>query len=145
MRIPTSGTLRQLLLLWESLTVRRLLFNRFVAILVVAIVLSSGVQAYASLNSDGHVHGRVVDQDGDPVANATVYIQRVNIRNQLGRVNVTTNETGYYEFTNQTRLLEFRIYAVKDGVGKSKVTRHHLYFRGQNVKIDIQIRGQEDE
>lgn len=128
-------------MLLESLTLRRLLVNRFAIVVVVALLLTGSVQAYADMNNEGHISGRVVDDDGDPVAGATVYIQRVNIRNQLGRINTTTDENGYYEFTNQTRLLEFRLEAMKEGVGSSGVSRHHLYFRGQNSQITIVIRG----
>jgi membrane protease subunit (stomatin/prohibitin family) len=108
------------------------------------LLLTGSVQAYADMNNEGNVSGRVVDENGDPVAGATVHIQRVNIRNQLGRVNTTTDENGYYEFTNQTMLLEFRIQAVKEGVGSSPVTRHHLYFRGQNSQITIVIQSDAD-
>jgi hypothetical protein len=144
MRQQLFDTLRQLRMLLGSLTLRRLLLNRFTIVIVVALLLTGSVQAYADMNNDGNVSGRVVDEDGDPVAGATVYIQRVNIRNQLGRVNTTTDENGYYEFTNQTRLLEFRIQAEKDGVGSSPVTRHHLYFRGQNSQITIVIQSDAD-
>lgn len=140
-----TDTVRQLWLLLESLTLRRLLFNRFTVVIVAALLLTGSVQAYADMNNEGHVTGRVVDEDGDPVPGATVYIQRVNVRNQLGRINTTTDENGYFEFTNQTRLLEYRIEAVKEGVGSSGVTRHHLYFRGQNTNLTIVIRGDVDE
>lgn len=140
MREQLYNTVRQLLLLIESLTLRKLLLNRFTVVIVTFLLLAGAVQGFAAANDQGTVTGRVVDEDGDPVANATVYIERVNIRNQLGKVNTTTDADGYYEFTNQTRLLEFRIHAVKEGVGSSEVTRHHLYFRGQNTEIDIVIR-----
>lgn len=130
---------RQLLMLLESLTLRRLLVNRFMLVIVCVALITGSVGAYAGANDDGHISGRVVDTDGDPVANATVYLQRVNIRNQLGRVNTTTDENGYFEFTGQTKTLEFRMHAVKDGLGSSKTTRHHLYFRGQNTQITIVI------
>lgn len=130
---------RQLLMLLESLTLRRLLLNRFTLVIVCALLLTGSVGAYAQANNDGQISGRVVDADGDPVANATVYLQRVNIRNQLGRVNTTTDENGYFEFTDQTRTLEFRMHAVKEGLGSSKTTRHHLYFRGQNTQVTIVI------
>lgn len=138
------NTVRQLFMLRESMTLRKLLLNRFAIVIIVALLLTGSVQAYAETHNEGHLSGRVVDQDGDPVANATVYLQRVNVRNQLGRINTTTNENGYYEFTNQTQLLEFRLEAVKEGVGSSRVTRHHLYFRGQNEQITIVIRGDVD-
>jgi hypothetical protein len=140
MRDQLFDTLRQLLLLVESLTLRKLLLNRFTIVIVAFLLLAGSVQAYAAANNQGTVTGRVVDTNGDPVADATVFIERVNIRNQLGKVNTTTDADGYYEFTNQTRLLEFRIQAVKEGVGESRVTRHHLYFRGQNTDITIVVR-----
>lgn len=130
---------RQLLMLLESLTLRRLLLNRFTLVIVCVALITGSVGAYAQANDDGQISGRVVDSDGDPVAGATVYIQRVNIRNQLGRVNTTTDENGYFEFTGQTETLEFRIRAVKEGLGTSKTTRNHLYFRGQNTHIEVII------
>lgn len=139
MRDQLFATIRQLGLLIESLTLRQVLFNRFTVVIVVFLLAAGSVQAYADANNQGHIQGQVVDGDGNPVANATVQIERVNIRNQLGRINTTTDTDGTFEFTNQTRLLEFRVWAEKEGVGRSQVERKHLYFRGQNTEFVIVI------
>lgn len=138
MKIPTI--IRQFMVIGESLSLRQLVLNRFVGIIVILLLATAATQGYAQTNDDGHVSGRVVDENGDPVANATITIERVNIRNQLGKMRTTTDANGYYEFTGKTQLLEFRTQAVKDGVGSSVVERHHLYFRGQNTNINLVIR-----
>lgn len=137
MKLPT--TIRQFKVIGESLSLRQLLLNRFVGVVIVLLLATAAAQGYAQTNDDGHVTGQVVDENGDPVANATVTIERVNIRSQLGKMRTTTDVDGYYEFTGKTKLLEFRIQAAKDGVGSSTVERHHLYFRGQNANFDLVI------
>lgn len=139
MRKQIKDTVRQLRQLLRMITLRRLLVNRFVMVAVAALLLTVSVQGYVAANNEGKITGQVVDEDGDPVANATVYIQEVNIRNQAGATKTTTDTNGYYEFTNQTELLEFRIWAVKENGGQSPQTRHHLYFRGQSTTIQIVI------
>lgn len=139
MRDQLYATIRQLGMLIESLTLRQVLLNRFTVVMLVCLLMTGSVQAYAAANNEGHVRGQVVDSNGEPVENATVYIERVNIRNQLGRINTTTDSDGSFEFTNQTKLLEFRIWAIAEDGGRSVVQREHLYFRGQNTEVVIVV------
>lgn len=138
MKDQISNTVRQIKILFGALTLRDLLVNRLAFVIVVVLLITGSVQGYASMNADGNISGQVTDADGEPVAGADVVLQRLNIRNQLGRVNTTTDENGYYEFTGQTELLEFRITVTKEGY-ESTVIRHHLYFKGQNNQIDVTI------
>lgn len=135
MKDQLYATLRQLVMLFESLTIHRLLINRFVLVIVLMLAITGVVQGYMSMNDNGHIQGQVVDENGDPVAGAEVTIERMNIRNQFEGANTTTDENGYYEFTDQTTLLEFRIRVTKDEA--TVVERHHLYFRGQDKEINL--------
>jgi len=138
MKDSVSNTARQIKLLFGSFTLRDLLTNRLVIVIVLVLVVSGSVQALTSMNDDGNISGQVMNADGEPVAGANVVIQGLNIRSQTGGANTTTNENGYYEFTNQTDVLEFRLSVTKEGY-KSTEIRHHLYFKGQNERIDVTL------
>ena len=138
MKDSIFSTLRQIRLLFGSLSLRDLLVNRLVLVIVVTLVVTGSVQVFASANNDGHFSGQVTNAAGEPVADATVVIQGLNIRSQTGRENTTTDENVYYEFPNQTDLLEFRIIVTKEGY-ESTVIRYHLYFKGQNDQIDVTL------
>lgn len=136
MRESISKTARQIKLLFGSFTLRDLLTNRIVLVIILALVISGSVQAFASMNNDGNISGYVTNTDGEPVAGANVVIQKLTIRSQAGGVNTTTNESGYYEFTNQTDVLEFRLSVTKEGYESTEI-RRHLYFKGQNQQINV--------
>jgi hypothetical protein len=128
-------TLRQLALLFEALTVRQLLFNRFLLLVVFALALSGSAQLYVSMNDSGIIEGQVVDQNDEPIEGARVTVQELGIRNQYDGDTTTTDENGYYKFTGQTQLLEFRVRVTTEDA--RAVERHHLYFQGQNTEINV--------
>ncbi|MDR9431813.1 MAG: carboxypeptidase-like regulatory domain-containing protein [Natronomonas sp.] len=135
MKKQVYTTLRQIALLFEALTVRQLLFNRFVILVVFALALSGSAQVYVSMNDSGTIEGQVVDQNGEPVEGAQVTVQELGIRNQYDGDTTTTDENGYYKFTGQTQLLEFRVRVTTEDA--QTVERHHLYFQGQNTDINV--------
>ena len=123
----------------ETITLRRLPLNRFV-ILAVLLVAVNGlvIQPYTATRSDGRIEGTVVDADGEPVEGATVSIQKMKLKTQRPYVSTNTSANGQFRFTGKTTYIEFRIYAKREGVGRSAVKNVHLYFRGQN-KGDIRL------
>lgn len=138
MKDSIFSTLRQIRLLFGVLSLRGLLANRLVLIIVVTLVVTGSVQAFASANNDGHISGQVTNAAGEPVADAKVVIQGLNIRSKTGSVNTTTDANGYYEITDQTDILEFRLRVSKEGY-ETVVIRHHLYFKGQNTDLDVTL------
>ncbi|WP_254533998.1 carboxypeptidase-like regulatory domain-containing protein [Natrinema gelatinilyticum] len=141
MKEALYNTLRQIALLFEAVTVRRLLFNRFVLVIVLTLALTGAVQGYAAMNSDGTIQGQVVNENGEPIAGAEVSIQQLGIRNQYEGNSTTTDENGRFEFTGQENLLEFRIRVTTEDA--ATVERHHLYFRGQNREINFVLQTEE--
>jgi len=137
MKVPP--TVRQLaLLISESVGWRALLLNRFTVVLLLLVASFAGLSGYTETNDDGHFYGRVVDDTGEPVADARVVVRRVQLKTSEVQYSTTTDKDGYYEFENKTRILEYRITASKEGVGL--VREHvHLYFRGQNNRVDLVI------
>lgn len=122
----------------EVTTWRRLLFNRFTMIAIMVLVASSSVGAYVGQNNDGHIHGKVVSQDGEPVVGATVELRNIPLQGVVKTDATETNENGEFEFTDKTQLLEYRLAVIVDGEPVF-VERNHLYFKGQNTYHDITV------
>lgn len=138
MKLPK--TLRQLaLLVRNTVTLRKLIFNRFVILVIVLLLANFAlVQPHVTANNGGQMSGTVVDESGDPIENATVYIQKLALKNQDPYESTTTGSDGQFTFTDKPDYIEFRIYAETRNGQQSEVQQHHLYFRGQN-KMDLEI------
>lgn len=140
MKIPIPAAIRQLaLLVREVVSIRQLLLNRFTLVLLCLILIVGGVQGYVNTNNDGRISGTVVDADGDPVPNANVTMQEITAESVGSEQTVQTDENGQFVFRDQTDILEFRIVASKPELGTSSERRVHLYFRGQNTQLTLQI------
>jgi len=138
MKLPK--TLQQIaLLVRETVTLRKLFLNRFV-LLAALLVLANFVivQPHVAANNDGRISGTVVDESGEPIENATVYIQKLELKSQNPYETTTTGNDGQFVYTNKTDYIEFRIYAETENGQQSEVQQHHLYYRGQN-KDNIKI------
>lgn len=120
----------------ETVSVRRLLVNRFTVLIAIVLVASIAVQGYVAVNDDGHVTGQVVDGSGDPVTNATVTLSPQTIAGVPTSESTTTDENGEFAFRDES-LLEFTIQAHHEEHGESETHRRHLYFRGQNVEVEL--------
>jgi hypothetical protein len=137
-RLPVPRTVRQFwLLARETLSLRLLLLNRFVLILLLVVAASAGATAYAEANDEGTIEGTVVDSDGDPVANATVVLEKVNLKNKLVKQTQTTDADGQFRFTDAS-VLEFRIYARVDGQ-RTEIRRMHLLYPSQPKELTIVV------
>lgn len=140
-RLPPS--VRQLGLLFRQYAdIRFLLFNRFFAVLVGILLVSGGTLGYTSFNDDARVYGTVTDTDGEPVANATVELVELDVGTVPDPQRTKTDEDGKFVFSNQSDLLEFRIYATIGG--RESETKHmHLYYKSQSKRIELTITGTE--
>lgn len=141
MKLPLSTSVRQLsLLVRETITLRKLLLNRITFVLMAVLLLAGGSQAYIATNDDGRISGTVVGPDGEPVPNASVTMRPIGSET-VGSADTTyTNEDGEFVFRNKTRVLQFSISASNTRVGESEERRIHLYFRGQNTDVTLEIR-----
>ncbi|MFC6825222.1 carboxypeptidase-like regulatory domain-containing protein [Halopelagius fulvigenes] len=125
-------------LITEMITWRRLLFNRFTILAAVIVIASIGAVAYVDTNDDGHVQGRVVDSNGNPVQNATVTLREIPLEGVVKSSTTKTDAEGRFEFVDKTNLLEYRIKISVDGEVVAS-EHHHLYFKGENQELEIQI------
>lgn len=144
MWLPSS--VRQLwLLVTEWITLRRLLLNRFMLLLLVVVAFTVAGQAYMQTNDDNRIDGQVLDADGDPVSNATVVLSAISLRGVPTRVTTRTNAEGEFVFPNYNErgqaTLEFRIWATTpDGVSSQKY-RYHVDFPRQSKTVVIRLSG----
>lgn len=144
MWLPTS--VRQLALLaGEWLSLRKLLLNRFVLILVVVAAFTVGGQAYIQANDGNRIDGKVVDADGDPVENATVVMSALSLRGVPSRETTRTNADGEFAFPNYNErgqaTLEFRIWAIAPDGTESPKDRHHVDFPRQSRYVVVTFDG----
>lgn len=129
-RLP--DTLRQMYLLVATLFDWRTIFlNRLMITLLVVLVLSGGAYAYVDMNNDGHIEGVVVDENGEPVENATVEIGRIDLKGVVHDEKIKTDENGRFQYQD-SELLEYRLVAYHEDVGRSDANTHHLLYKGQN-------------
>lgn len=134
-----SPPVRQLgLLLRQYADVRVLLFNRFMAVLIGLLLLSGGAMAYTSVNDGARIYGTVTDANGNPVANATVVLEKLDVGTIPDQRKAKTDADGQFVFTDQSDLLEFRIHATING-SKSETKHVHLYYKSQSKRIDLTI------
>jgi hypothetical protein len=137
-------TARQLVLLArEWLSVRALLFNRFAVVVVVVLASTVAGVAYVEANDGNRIDGRVVDADGDPVANATVVLSVISLRGVPTRETTRTDADGTFAFPDYNErgqaTLEFRIWATGPDGAESPKYRHHLDFPRQSRSIVVTL------
>lgn len=146
MKLPLPLAVRQLALLArETLTPRQLLFNRFTLLLAVLLLLGVGMQGYIAANDDGRISGTVIGPDEEPVANANVTMRPIGSETVGSSQTTHTNDAGQFVFRNQTQVLEFSISARKSGIGRFQERRIHLYFRGQNTDVTLELTNTTDD
>ncbi len=114
---------------WKSL-----LLNRF-SLTVGVLVLGAGLwNAYVSVNDDGRISGRVVDQTGQPVVGATVALSRKTVSSVDSVAETQTGSSGEFSFVDhgQYALL---LSATKADAEAPRRT-YQLWFRNQNLVLD---------
>jgi hypothetical protein len=110
--------------------------NRKIILLALIVAVSIGIWlVYVNTHDDGIVEGRVVNQNGDPVAGAQVLLQRKGYDILDQPVVTQTDEDGYFFYKDEV-MLEFVISAEKNGYSfPSERINYHRYFPDQNFKI----------
>jgi Carboxypeptidase regulatory-like domain len=119
---------------WKSI-----LSNRFVlvpGILAVAVLVWN---IYVATHSHGVVIGRVVDTNGNPVADATVALWTYNFTTYEEKEHVWTDARGNFRFSNNSSH-KLQISAEKPGVGRSDRIPVFLYFRSQDIDLSSPLR-----
>jgi Carboxypeptidase regulatory-like domain len=118
---------------------RRILFNRFVLV-PAAIVLAVALwNIYVATHNHGLIAGRVIDANGQPVAEATVALWVFNFTTYEERERVKTNADGTFRFTNNPSH-RIQISAEKQGVGRSPRVPVFLYFKAQDTTLEAPLR-----
>lgn len=118
----------------QTFTLRRLVFNRFVFIVLVLSGLAVGANAYIADNQGEQVTGQVVTADGDPVSNTTLVLKKIRPLHSTEQETTRTDQDGRFVFENQTNL-EY-IIEVETEQG-SATERRHVYFRGQSIHVTL--------
>ena len=118
---------------------RTILSNRFVLVpgVIAAVVLVWNI--YVAMHNHGVVVGRVVDVNGNPVADATVALWIFNFTTYEEKEHVTTDARGDFRFSNNPSY-KLQISAEKPGVGRSDRVPVFLYFRSQDVDLSSPLR-----
>jgi hypothetical protein len=119
---------------WKSI-----LSNRFVLVPGIIAVVILVWNIYVATHNHGVVVGRVVDMNGNPVADATVALWIYNFTTYEEKEHVTTDAHGNFRFSNNPSY-KLQISAVKSGVGRSDRTPVLLYFRSQDVDLSSPLR-----
>ena len=118
---------------------RDYLWNRFTwtfGILVLTVLLWN---VYVVLNDDGRIVGRVVDPQGQPLADAEVTIEASEINNLTFTPRVaTTDAEGRFRLEGVT-LFNFNMTVTKEGWQPVNRQNHHLYFRSQNYTLPAPV------
>jgi len=134
------------LLVRETLSLRLLLFNRFVIVLVLVLAATMGATAYMDRNDGDRLTGTVVTEGGAPVGNATVSVDVVGIENVVNSNETTTNAAGRFTIPNYSGTgtaagMELRIRVTTADGYESPTAFRHAYFPDQNMHIRIVLEG----
>jgi len=118
---------------------RAILSNRFVVVPGVLAVVVLVWNIFVATHNHGVVIGRVVDANGNPVADATVALWIFNFTTYEEKEHVTTDAHGNFRFSNNPSY-KLQISAEKSGVGRSDRVPVFLYFRSQDVDLSSPLR-----
>jgi hypothetical protein len=115
---PTEG--------WRGWLVNRVTLT-FGAIALIAL----GWNLYVLAHDDGVLQGRVLDAQGEPVADAAVVLNERTIVSLAPIAETRTDASGQFRFAQHDRHA-LVLTARKEGVGASPRVEVRLYFRNQN-------------
>ncbi len=118
---------------------RRLLFNRFVLVPLGLALIAGGWNLYTLTHNDGIVTGQVVDETGQPVADAAVTLWTFNFTTFSETAKATSRQDGRFSFVGNASH-NIQVSAEKPGAGRSARVPIRLYFRAQNVNLSEPLR-----
>ncbi len=113
---------------------KRWLLNRFVLTPLILLAIALAWDAYAAMNADGRIVGRVVDARGNPVEGAEVSLWIFNFTTFNEDKHVRSGPDGVFTITGNPSH-HVQLMAQKPGLGASPRIPIRLYFRGQNVTL----------
>jgi hypothetical protein len=117
----------------------RLMANRFVLVPGILAIVVLAWNLYVTTHDHGVVAGRVVDGTGQPVAGATVALWVFNFTTFEEKAHVTTDASGSFQFAGNPSH-RIQISAEKAGVGRSQRVPVFLYFRAEDVTLEVPLR-----
>lgn len=112
---------------------RTLLINRFTLTFGSIAVLVIAWNIVVAFNNGGTVSGRVVNSEGQAVANATVTLSRKTVASVEPIGETTTGPDGSFAFRDHGQFS--LILEVKAASGASERVTVPLWFRNQDVKL----------
>lgn len=126
-------------LFFETVSLRKLLLNRVSIVVLITAVILVAFGGYAAANTGGTIQGTVVDENGDPISDATVTLSEEVRLGTNPTHETTTDGNGEFVFEGMEEVLEFRIQAETDDGHLSEERRIHLYFPGQNHELELVV------
>jgi len=89
---------------------------------------------YVATHDHGVVIGRVVDEAGQPVGDATVVLWVLNFTTYVEKARATTAPDGRFQLVN-AESHNIQLIADKPGIGRSARVPVRLYFRAEDVVL----------
>lgn len=112
----------------------RILSNRYMITLALILIAIFAWKLYVRANDDGYVTGTVVDENGNTVVGATVFLQERDLVIVETPLTTQTDENGRFIF-EAVEMVSFFMWAEKEGYPTAEKTAHHLYFKEQNYTL----------
>lgn len=113
--------------------------NRFVLTFGSVAIAVAIWNVYVVLNDDGIIRGEVVDSKGAPVEGARVTLSERTLLVARPRGQTVTDADGRFVFEGHN-LYRLYLEASKERVGRLPQREYRLYFKGQNLELDVPLR-----
>jgi hypothetical protein len=131
------------LLLRESLSLRRVLVNRFTVVLAIILLATTGANGFMDNNDGDRLTGTVVSEDGTPVENATVTVRAVGIENQIASTEVVTDGSGQFVIDDYSGSadsgVDLRIRVRTEDGYEGPTFYRHTFFPGQSIDVRLRL------
>jgi hypothetical protein len=115
------------------------LIHRVTITFAVIALIVVGWNAYVAAHDDGILEGVVVGPGGEPVADAEVLLSERTIVSLAPIAKAATDEEGRFRFERHGRHA-LVLNASKPEVGRSGRIEIRLYFRNQNLELEVPVR-----
>jgi hypothetical protein len=113
--------------------------NRWIVVPVVIGAVVAVWNVYVATHNDGLVEGRVVDDAGRAVANASVTLYERGFVTFTAKSETRTDEHGRFRFTD-FRNHALQLEAETEGLGRSGRRTVRLWFQGQTTRLAEALR-----
>jgi hypothetical protein len=116
-----------------------LLNNRFVLTFGGIALAAALWNLYVAFNNDGIIKGQVVNDEGAPVEGARVILSERSLLVARLRGQTVTDAEGRFAFHDH-ELYRLYLEAIKEDAGRFGPREYRLYFKGQNLELDMPLR-----